>query len=372
MKFVLFYHSLTSDWNHGNAHFLRGIATELILRGHDVRVYEPADGWSLTQLLQTEGQVAVQDFSRRYPLLRPVRYALRTLDLDEALDNADVVLVHEWNPVELLRRIGRHRRVSRERYRLLFHDTHHRAVSAPGELARYPLQDFDGTLAFGEAIADIYRRRDWGGRVWVWHEAADTRVFKPAETSEDPEADLVWIGNWGDDERSTELCTYLFEPARETGIGGSVYGVRYPERALETLKDSGLRYRGWIANHAVPPVFHRHRFTVHVPRNFYREKLPGIPTIRVFEALACGIPLLSAPWRDTEGLFRVGRDFVMVQDGAGMRRAMRSILSDRAMAREIAENGRASIEERHTCAHRVDELFAILHELRQAPQAALP
>ena len=34
MRIAMFYHSLASDWNHGNAHFLRGIATELIERGH--------------------------------------------------------------------------------------------------------------------------------------------------------------------------------------------------------------------------------------------------------------------------------------------------------------------------------------------------
>jgi spore maturation protein CgeB len=38
MRIVLFYHSLLSDWNHGNAHFLRGIATELMTRGHEVHV----------------------------------------------------------------------------------------------------------------------------------------------------------------------------------------------------------------------------------------------------------------------------------------------------------------------------------------------
>jgi spore maturation protein CgeB len=39
--------------------------------------------------------------------------------------------------------------------------------------------------------------------------------------------------------------------------------------------------------------------------------LPGIPTIRVFEALACGIPLVSAPWDDSEHLFRPGEDFLV-------------------------------------------------------------
>ena len=47
MRLVYFTHSLLSDWNHGNAHFLRGVLTELGVRGHDVRVYEPTDAWSL-------------------------------------------------------------------------------------------------------------------------------------------------------------------------------------------------------------------------------------------------------------------------------------------------------------------------------------
>src|SRR3712207_3430678 len=56
MKFVLFYQSLLSDWNHGNAHFLRGVASELIARGHRVDIYEPAHGWSLSQLLADHGK----------------------------------------------------------------------------------------------------------------------------------------------------------------------------------------------------------------------------------------------------------------------------------------------------------------------------
>ena len=43
MKFAFFYHSLQSCWNHGNAHFLRGVVRELASRGHDVTLFEPAD-----------------------------------------------------------------------------------------------------------------------------------------------------------------------------------------------------------------------------------------------------------------------------------------------------------------------------------------
>src|SRR5688500_7496686 len=105
MKIVLFYHSLLSDWNHGNAHFLRGMAWELAERGHELSIYEPADGWSLTQLTRGAGRGAVEEFYRAYPGLESIRYGLKALDLDRALAKADLVIVHEWNEHELVRRI---------------------------------------------------------------------------------------------------------------------------------------------------------------------------------------------------------------------------------------------------------------------------
>src|SRR5438874_1471549 len=55
MRIVMFYHTLLSDWNHGNAHFLRGVVTELMTRGHQVEVFEPEDSWSRKNLLTDYG-----------------------------------------------------------------------------------------------------------------------------------------------------------------------------------------------------------------------------------------------------------------------------------------------------------------------------
>src|SRR5438045_8114098 len=82
MKFVLFYHSLVSDWNHGNAHFLRGVATELLKRGHEVVVYEPRNGWSFSQLVAQNGSEPVREFHNYFPLLHSVTYDPAKLDLD--------------------------------------------------------------------------------------------------------------------------------------------------------------------------------------------------------------------------------------------------------------------------------------------------
>ncbi len=198
-------------------------------------------------------------------------------------------------------------------------------------MSRYDLGAYDGVLAFGRVVADLYRERRWARRAFVWHEAADTRIFRPRQ-GERPEHDLVWIGNWGDDERTAELEELLIAPVRELGLRALVHGVRYPPSALAALARAGIRYGGWLPNHRVPEVFGRARITVHVPRRPYASALPGIPTIRVFEALACAIPLVSAPWSDCEGLFSPGRDFLVAADGGEMKRHLRALLTDPAAA----------------------------------------
>ena len=143
--------------------------------------------------------------------------------------------------------------------------------------------------------------------------------------------------------------------------------MRYPQEALGALDAAGIDYAGWLRNSAVPHSFARHRATVHVPRRFYVERLPGIPTIRMFEALACGIPLVSAPWRDIEGLFRTGEDYLVATSGEEMRAQLCRLLADPDLARSLARNGRRTVVERHGCAHRVDELMAILGRIAPAP-----
>ena len=108
MKCVLFYHAFTSCWNNGNAHFLRGVARELASLGHEVVVYEPADGWSRSNALADGGADALAEVTELFSDVT-IRAYQPGLDLDHALDGADLVLVHEWNPPELIAEIGRRR-----------------------------------------------------------------------------------------------------------------------------------------------------------------------------------------------------------------------------------------------------------------------
>jgi spore maturation protein CgeB len=360
VRIVVFSHSIRSDWNNGNAHFLRGVVTELQSRGHIVHVYEPWDGWSVQNLAADAGPAMVDAYKQVYPGISAVEYDLDTLDLHRALDGIDLVIVHEWNPAELVARIGAHRRT--HQYRLLFHDTHHRSVTDPASMAAYDLQDYDGVLAYGGSIRERYLAAGWAKRVWVWHEAADVRVFRPI-AGDVQEDSIVWIGNWGDNERTQELWEFLLAPVQALHLNAAVYGVRYPPEARGALRLAGCNYEGWLPNFEVPQVFARFALTLHVPRRVYAHDLPGVPTIRPFEALACGIPLVSAPWQDTEGLFTIGKDFLMARNRKEMIASIRDVLNDKEMASELSAQGRQTILSRHTCAHRVSELIGIYREL---------
>ena len=142
------------------------------------------------------------------------------------------------------------------------------------------------------------------------------------------EADLVWIGSWGDEARAQQLEEFLIEPVRELGLSARVYGVRYPSQALAALARAGIEYRGWL------PSFERPRGVRPAPADDRTSpgastpsRLPGIPTIRPFEALACAIPLVSAPWSDREALFSADRDYLIARDGREMKRQIARLLA---------------------------------------------
>jgi spore maturation protein CgeB len=366
LKLRLFAHSWTSDWNHGNAHFLRGLAYELLKLGHDVRCYEEINSWSICNLMREDpakARAAIKQFWSSFPGL-DVRFFDSRLNFrqfaEDELAAADIVALHEWTPLEVVNAVLALR--MKLGFRALFHDTHHRAYTSPEEISKLKVQRFDGVLAFGEALRRIYVQAFGAKRVWTFHEAADVAHFTPFQTPR--KTDVVWIGNWGDEERTRELEEFLLRPAaalRNAKV--AVHGVRYPESARTKLDEAGIEYRGYLPNLDTPRVYGESLLTLHVPRRFYANGLSGIPTIRVFEALACGIPLVCSPWTDTDGLFRPGEDFLCVEDSQAMEAEIRHLLRDDKARQQMAARGLERIHQRHTCRHRAMQLLEICEEL---------
>ena len=372
MRFVFFCQSLVSDWNNPGAHLLRGVAAELLESGHGVQIYEPADGWSLHNLLEQGGAGLLKAFSATYPQLRSHFYDPQRLDLDQLLDEADVVIVHEWSEPELLRQLSRHRAHS-TRYKLLFHDAPHRSLQQPRPLRATLLSHFDGILAASDSLRRLYHEQSWADHVWLWRDAVDTRIFRPVEREPLRSFDVVWVGNWGQATRASELNEFLIAPIRALGLHARLYGCRYPEDVLHTLRACGADYGGWLPDFGIPSAYATGRIALHVPRRMHGEGLPHTPTLRILQALACGMPVVSAPWSECDAVFAPGRDFLVAGDGAEMSRHIAALLDDPQRAAELAAHGMKTVTERHTCADRARELLLISHELgaREIAQAAL-
>ena len=108
-RIAYFAHAVRSDWNNGNAHFLRGLLRSLGQCGHQVEIFEPEDGWSIDNLRhENKGEESLQQFSEIYPDLHVNTYRAEDLSGSaaaehwrKALREAEIVILHEWNPPQL-------------------------------------------------------------------------------------------------------------------------------------------------------------------------------------------------------------------------------------------------------------------------------
>lgn len=339
---------------------------ELAQLGHHVSCYEEASSWSLTNLMQERNGAlgrTLEQFARTFPELNVGFYNSKenfAEFLEGELKGADLVLIHEWNSpfvvnsiLALKKRFG---------FAALLHDSHHRAYTQPKQILEFNLPFFDGVLAFGAAIRHIYEKGFGVPRTWTFHEAADTRNFKPLNSPK--QNDVIWIGNWGDEERTRELQEFLIEPVENIpGCRAIAHGVRYPSTALEKLRSAGIDYRGYLPNLEAPAAYGESMVALHIPRRQYANGLSGIPTIRVFEAMACGIPLLCSPWSDEENLFHPGSDYLVAKDGANMKAVLTELLRDEKARCQIGEHALNTIHRSHTCAHRAQQLLEIWEEI---------
>lgn len=358
MRIAFFAQSATSESGRGCASALRGIVTELRQRGHAARVHPLGPTLDLTAALE----------------------GVEVVIVPAASDGADSSVV-----LELIARTGRHHGRTRA-YTLLLHDTCDRSMSDPASLAALDLRHYDGVLACGDAVARLYVERGWIRDAWSWPTAADVRVFYPrhsdvpgpaaddseASPSAPPEGgDLVWIGRVGEDvERQRALEEFFITPARRLGVRAAVYGTGYTADTLRALATAGIEYRGWIPNERVPEVFSRYTVTVFMPRTPYVRSLQGVATTSLFEAMASGIPVVSAGWHDTAGLFGSPAPFLVAESSRDMASRLDAVLTRPSLRAEMARRGLREIEARHTCGHRVNELLQIVRAITGDSRAA--
>jgi glycosyltransferase involved in cell wall biosynthesis len=354
MQFIVFTGSSVSDCNPDHAQFLRGVASDLIRRRHQVKIVALTAARKKTRGSGDSAEQATADFRHAYPLLEGALSDEPTVDVEGVLDTADIVVVHEGNSRDLVRRIGDHHAGHRD-YRLYFHDTHQHEVTRNDAC---DLFHYDAVLTCGNKLRDVYLNNGWAGEAVTWHQAVDTAVFRPLDRGK-KEGDLVLIDNWAGNEGIDQLREFFIEPVKALCLKACVYGSGYPAAVVDELRAAGIQYGGWLPDYKVPEVFARYTATVYLPHRSYPGAHDAVPTIHPFEALACGIPLISAPWRDIEHFFRPGRDFLFAFDGQEMTSQLEVLLARPDLRASLIRDGLETIQTRHTCAHRAGELLSL-------------
>ncbi len=358
LDIVVFGLSLTSSWGNGHATTYRALLRGLAEAGHRVRFLERDVPW-----YASHRDLPDPDFCtlRLYDGLDAV---LR--DEGAAFARADAVIVGSYVPegVTLIDRLA-----ATGLDRLCFYD-----IDTPVTLARLERGDeeyiarrqiplFDIYFSFsGGEVLDVLER-DWGARcARALHCAVDADRYRP--TGEAAEWDLGYLGTYSAD-RQPALEQLLIRPARALPhMRFVVAGPGYPE----TIDWPGNVER---IDH-VPPAEHtsfynRQRFTLNITRADM-VAAGWSPSVRLFEAAACGTPIVSDRWRGLTDLFPEG-EAICIADGPGdVIETLCDADADRRAT--IARNARDIVLSDHTAAARAADLARALRASSRGQAAA--
>ena len=274
------------------------------------------------------------------------------------------MIVHEWNEPAL---VAAHRRGcggAAARFTLLFHDTHHRAVSDPDAIRalrprrlRRRARLRRGARARSTAAGAGATASSPGTR------PPTSRLFRPP-ADEAQRDGLVWIGNWGDDERSARAATNSCSSRRRRpACALDVHGVRYPDAGAATcwplrraLSRLAAERRG--AARSSPAISRPSTCRAASTSRRCPASRPSASSRRWPAASRWS----RAPWERRGGPVPARRrTYLVARDGAEMTRHLARAARRPGAARRArrAAASRRSAR-RHTCAHRVDELLAIV------------
>jgi spore maturation protein CgeB len=350
MKLVIFGLTVSSSWGNGHATLWRALCRALARRGHHVVFFERdvpyyAIHRDLTDL--PGGQLHLySDWGDVLPLaqrhLTDADVAMVTSYCPDGIVAADLVLS---SPARLHTFYDLDTPVTLKRLHA-------------GELVDYigphGLRDFDLVLSFtGGAALDELRIRLGARRVAALYGSVDPEVHRPVPPVEAYSADLSYLGTYAED-RQAALNTLFIEPARKLPhqrflIGGALYPQAFP----------------WTANiffvRHLPPAQHpaffcSSRLTLNVTRHAMAE-MGYCPSGRLFEAAACGVPLLSDWWEGLDTFLEPGAEIIIVRTSEDALGALQ--LSREQLAR-IARSARERVLDEHTAERRAADLEAAL------------
>jgi spore maturation protein CgeB len=351
-RFVFLGLSITSSWGNGHATTYRALLSELSRHGHDVLFLERD-----LPFYKENRDLPVPPFGRTelYDSLEELRdgYA-------DELKSADVVIIGSYVPegrnvIDFVLRTARGK--------VGFYD-----IDTPitlGQLSRglgteylgiEQIPKFDVYLSFtGGPTLEILERRFGARRARPLYCSVDPALYHPDA------APLLWdlgyLGTYSAD-RQPALSSLLIEPARKlAAMSFCVVGPQYPESIDWPANVVHLQHLSPARHRA---FYNSQRFTLNVTR---REMIASghSPSVRLFEAAACGTPIISDAWEGLERLFSPGTEILLARDGSQVEKYLNEVTEQQRLA--MGARARDRVLGEHTSAHRVESLETYVAEL---------
>jgi spore maturation protein CgeB len=361
MKLVIFGLTVSSSWGNGHDTIWRALCQALARRGHRVVFFERDVPYYAAQRDLTElpsGQLCLYtDWTEAISLARrhlaDADVGMVTSYCPDGIVAADLVLS---SPVPLRVFYDLDTPVTLERLR---------AGEPIDYIGPRGLRDFDLVLSFtGGAAIDMLKTQLGARHVTPLYGSVDPGVHRPVPPVEGYGADLSCLGTYAEDRQSI-LDALFIEPARQLPqrrflIGGALYPQAFP----------------WTENiffvRHVPPAQHPAFFcssmlTLNITRRAMAE-MGYCPSGRLFEAAACGVPLLSDWWQGLDDFLTPGREIIIARTPEDTINALQ--LSCEQLVR-IARSARERILEEHTAERRANDLEAALNAV-YAPAPSSP
>ncbi len=351
MRLVVFGLTVSSSWGNGHATLWRGLIRALAECGHQVTFFERdvsyyAQHRDLDALPGGGELVLYREFADVLP--RAVR----------ALARADVGMVTSYCPdaVAATRLLDDTPRITRCFYDLDAAVT--LARLAAGEPVDYvgpdALEPFDLVLSYtGGAALEGLRERLRARRVVPLYGWVDASAYRPAAARADVGGLLSYLGTYAAD-RQAMLEALLVEPARRLpGERFVIGGAHYPDSFPWTDNIWFVRH---VPPEAHPAFYAAGRLTLNVTRAAM-SRMGWCPSGRLFEAAACGAPILTDRWEGLEQFFTPGEEILVAST---TEQALAALATDGASLAAIARRARERTLAQHTAAHRAGTLVAAI------------
>jgi len=361
MKLVIFGLTVSSSWGNGHATLWRGLCRALAQRGHHVVFFERDTPYYATHRDLVALAGAALQLYAEWTEIAPLAY--------RHLADADAGMVTSYCPdgvaaTDLL--------LSSPVRLRLFYD-----LDAPVTLARLGtgepveylgprgLRDFDLVLSYtgGRVLAALSRLLG-ARRVAPLYGSVDPEAHYPVAPVTTYRADLSYLGTYAAD-RQEKVEQLLLEPARRRPhcrfvVGGALYPA-------DVCWPSNVRLIPHVPPGEHPAFFSSSRLTLSVTRRAMAE-MGYCPSGRLFEAAACGTPLVSDWWEGLDTFFRPGCEIFIARTAEEVSEVLR--LPDEALAR-VARAARERVLDEHTAHRRALELERLIEQaLSRAPEMA--